>query len=88
MSGQHNGVHVILQQNFMPKAIYIHCMAHRLNLVICHVCLIVPYIDEFFSIISKIHEYFTTSGVTNRYFCDAQKLLKLGIKIKHFNLLV
>ena len=49
-------------------------MAHRINLVICDVCSVVPYIDEFFSIVSKIHEYFTASGVTNRYFYDAQKL--------------
>ncbi len=81
MSGKHNGVHVILQQNHMPRGIYIHCMAHRLNLVICDVCSVVPYVDEFFSIVSKIHEYFTESGVTNRYFCDAQKLLELGKRI-------
>lgn len=78
MSGDQNGVHAILQQNFIPRAIYIHCMAHRINLVICDVCSVVPYIDEFFSIVSKIHEYFTGSGVTNRYFCDAQKVLGLG----------
>ncbi|CAF3369991.1 unnamed protein product [Rotaria sp. Silwood2] len=82
MSGQYSGVHAILQQNFMPKAIYIHCMAHRLNLVICHVCLVIPYIEEFFSILSNIHNYFISSGVTNRYFCDAQKLLKLDTTSK------
>ena len=37
----------------MPRAIYIHCMAHRVNLIICDVCLLVPYIDEFFLLFLK-----------------------------------
>ena len=83
MAGQCNGVHVILRQNFMPRAMYIHCMVHRVNLVVCDVCSLVPYIDEFFSIVSKIHGYFTKSGITNRYFCDAQKSLELSKKNKN-----
>lgn len=82
MAGEQNGVHVILQKNFMPRAIYFHCMAHRLNLVICDVCCVVPYVDEFFSILSKIHQYFSASGVTNRYFREAQQLLELSKPIE------
>ena len=31
MAGQCNGVHVILRQNFVPRAMYIHCMVHRVK---------------------------------------------------------
>ena len=82
MAGEQNGVHVILPKNFMPGTIYFHSMVHRLNLVICDVCCVVPYVDEFFSLLSKIHQYFSASGVTNRYFHEAQKLLELGKPIE------
>ena len=78
MSGKNAGVQTIMRQNYMPKGIYIHCFAHRLNLVIGDVCKIVSYIDEFMGILSKIHEYFTCSAVTNEYFRQAQRLLGLG----------
>ncbi|CAF1658030.1 unnamed protein product [Rotaria magnacalcarata] len=77
MSGCHAGVQTILRDNFMPKGIYIHCFAHKLNLVIIDVCQVVTYCAEFYSIISKITTYFTASGVTNVYFKNAQQLLEL-----------
>ncbi|CAF2121474.1 unnamed protein product [Rotaria magnacalcarata] len=43
MSGCHAGVQTILRDNFMPKGIYIHCFAHKLNLVIIDVCQVVTY---------------------------------------------
>jgi hypothetical protein len=78
MSGKNAGVQAILRENFMPNAIYIHCYVHRLNLVIVDVCLSISYVIEFYRIISKIHKYFTASGVTNQYFRDAQNQLQLG----------
>lgn len=40
MSGSEGGVQSKLRQNHPPasKAIYIHCMAHKLNLVIVDMC--------------------------------------------------
>ena len=49
MSGCHAGVQTILRDNFMPKGIYIHCFAHKLNLVIIDVCQVVTYCAEFYS---------------------------------------
>lgn len=80
MGGKHAGVQAILREQFMPKAIYIHCHVHRLNLVILDVCVSISYVCEFYAIIKKIHSYFTASGVTNEYFRDAQNQLKLGRK--------
>ncbi|CAF4094911.1 unnamed protein product, partial [Rotaria magnacalcarata] len=45
MSGCHAGVQTILRDNFMPKGIYIHCFAHKLNLVIIDVCQVVTYYE-------------------------------------------
>jgi len=78
MSGKNAGLQAILRENFMPNAIYVHCYVHRLNLVIVHVSLSISYLNEFYRVLSKIHEYFTASGVTNRYFREAQCHLKLG----------
>lgn len=65
MGGIHVGVQTLMRQNYMSRGIYIHCFAHRLNLVTGSVCKVVSYIDEFMVILSKIHEYFTYSSVTN-----------------------
>jgi hypothetical protein len=37
MPGCHAGLHVLLKEH-MPHEIYIHCSAHRLNLVINGTC--------------------------------------------------
>lgn len=83
MSGKHAGLQAILRENYMPRGIYIHCSTHRLNLVIVDTCKGVPYVDEFFSIMSKLHDYFSSSGVTNEYFRDAQQLLNIGMYVLH-----
>jgi hypothetical protein len=81
MAGRCAGVQAILRQNHMPNSIYIHCHAHRLNLVIVDVSKIVQYINEFYQIISKIHSYFTSSSVTNEYYQIAQQKLALSMFI-------
>jgi hypothetical protein len=78
MSGKNAVVQAILRQNYAPSAIYVHCYAHQLNLVICDVSKVVPYLPEFYSILSKIHSYFSRSSVTNEWFKSVQKELKLG----------
>ncbi|CAF1442011.1 unnamed protein product [Rotaria magnacalcarata] len=78
MSGRHAGVQTLMRQNYMPRGVYIHCFAHRLNLVICDVCIVVSYVDEFMGILSKIHQYFTSSSVNNEHFRHAQLSLQLN----------
>lgn len=79
MSGKCSGVQTVLRQSHMPRGIYIHCHAHRLNLVIVDVSKIIKYIHEFYQIIAKIHSYFISSSVTNEYYQLAQKKLALGM---------
>lgn len=78
MRGHIAGVQTIMRQMYMPKAVYVHCWTHRLHLVIVDVCRVVPFVDDFFSLVSKLYTYFTKSGVTNKYFRDAQEHLDLG----------
>lgn len=78
MSGKNGGVQALLRQQYIPHAIYVHCYAHKLNLVICDVTKDVPYLPEFYSIISKIYTYFHTSSVTSETFKLVQQQLNLG----------
>ena len=93
MSGRHAGLHVLLKEH-MPHGIYIHCSAHRLNLVINGTCQVVYYVLDYFSILSHIYSFFTESGVTNTYFKKAQQELSLSIyhncivKLSHFFLIL
>lgn len=43
MSGRFNGVQQKLKSKH-PKAIYIHCMAHRMNLIVLDMCKIVKVV--------------------------------------------
>ncbi|CAF3612443.1 unnamed protein product [Rotaria socialis] len=78
MSGKHAGVQALLRQRYIPNAIYVHCYAHKLNLVICDVTKSVPYLAEFYSIINAIYRYFNKSSVNNKTFKKVQQQLKLG----------
>ncbi|CAF1302516.1 unnamed protein product [Rotaria sordida] len=82
MSGKCAGVQTILRQSHMPQGIYIHCHAHRLNLVIVDVSKVIKYINEFYQIISKVHSYFISSSVTNEYYQQAQEKLALATSSK------
>jgi hypothetical protein len=75
MSDKHAGAQAILRQNSMVAAIYVHCFAHKINLVICDVSKVVPYLSEFYSIVSKIYTYFHSSSVTNEWFKNIQQQL-------------
>jgi hypothetical protein len=81
MSGNNAGVQTLLREQYIPKAIYVHCYAHKLNLVICDVTTAVPYLSEFYSIINKIYTYFHKSSVTSETFKLVQQQLNLGKNI-------
>lgn len=81
MSGNNAAVQALLRQQYIPNAIYVHCYAHKLNLVICDVTRAIPYLSEFYSIISKIYTYFHASSVTNETFKLVQQQLNLGKSI-------
>ncbi|CAF3185474.1 unnamed protein product, partial [Rotaria sp. Silwood2] len=77
MSGNNAGIQALLRQQYIPNAIYVHCYAHKLNLVICDVTSAVPYLSEFYSIINKVYTYFHTSSVMNETLKLVQQQLNL-----------
>ena len=78
MAGKNAGVQALLREKYIPRAIYVHCYAHKLNLVICDVTKNIPYLSEFYSIVNKIFSFFHSSSVTNETFKRVQKELHLG----------
>lgn len=58
MSGQFNGVQAQIRAIY-PKAIYVHCAAHSLNLAVSTACNIQP-IRNCLSIIEKLYVFFNT----------------------------
>lgn len=60
-----------------PEAIYVHCYAHQLNLVLCNTCKAVPEAVELFSLLECVYSFFSTSLVNHHKFMETQA--KLGL---------
>ncbi|KAE9522780.1 hypothetical protein AGLY_016821 [Aphis glycines] len=76
MSGKRNGVQSKLQERY-ECAIYTHCMAHRINLVVVDMCKNVEYANNFFNSLEALYVYFSRPS-TNKKLKDMQ--LKMDIK--------
>lgn len=77
MSSERKGVSGrILQKN--PKALYVHCSSHRLNLVVAKACSILP-VKNMLGQAQKIVSFF--SSVTRSQFL-AEKIEEYGLKFK------
>ncbi|XP_063615327.1 zinc finger MYM-type protein 1-like [Penaeus indicus] len=78
MSGPIGGVQARFRR-LHPEAIYIHCYAHELNLVLCHTCKAVTEAVELFALLESVYSFFTTSLVNHHSkFKDAQSRLGLA----------
>lgn len=58
MSGKYKGVQAIVREKY-PKAIYVHCAAHTLNLAVSNASNIQP-IRNCLGIIEKLYDFFNT----------------------------
>lgn len=54
MSGKHKGVQALIKQKH-PCAVFIHCLAHRVNLVVTDSCKNIPSSTEFFNTMEAIY---------------------------------
>uniref|UniRef100_I3KZS0 HAT C-terminal dimerisation domain-containing protein n=1 Tax=Oreochromis niloticus TaxID=8128 RepID=I3KZS0_ORENI len=77
MSRTVGGVQAHFQKKH-PEAIYVHCYAHELNLILCHTCRAVTETIEFFNMLESLHSFFSASLVNHHKFMDTQK--KLGLE--------
>ena len=80
MSGCCNGVSAkILGMN--PKAVYIHCCAHRLNLVLVDSCKNIAAASDFFSLLENLY-VFLSSSIPHSLFVKKQSELGQQRKIQ------
>ena len=59
LSGYPRGVQAVIREKY-PKALYVHCSAHSLNLVISSVCSILAF-KHFFGVLSQVCSFYHTS---------------------------
>ena len=62
MSGIHNGVQARISA-LNSKAVFVHCTAHNLNLVLNDTCNGILAIKAFYDIVQKIYVFFSESNV-------------------------
>ena len=73
MSGAFKGVQKLVR-DVAPFAIYVHCYAHRLNLVLVDCCKSVLAAREFFALLERLY-VFTSGSLMHKMWEDAQKEL-------------
>ena len=61
MSGEFNGVQAKIKE-FVPDAIFIHCYAHKLNLVLSQATFIIPECNVFCATFNGFSLFFTSSS--------------------------
>jgi hypothetical protein len=66
MSGKHSGVSTRITEQARFSH-YIHCYAHRLNLVLVDVAKAVPEASQFFSLLERLYVFFSGSYVHRRW---------------------
>ena len=66
MAGANAGVQALLRRmQTTPKAIYVHCLAHRLNLVLTDVCGSIDRVKTGFETVQLLYKFFSGSVVHN-----------------------
>ncbi|XP_029347858.1 zinc finger MYM-type protein 1-like [Acyrthosiphon pisum] len=76
MSGKFNGVQQKIKSKY-PYAVYTHCMAHRINLIVLDMCKLVKDTRIVFNCLETLYVYFSHPG-NDAKFTEIQ--VKLGIK--------
>ena len=80
MSGELGGAQKLIKDK-APMACYVHCYAHRLNLVLIDTVNVVPYTDNFFSLLEKVY-IFVSKSIVHECVIWLQKEMHPGEKIR------
>ena len=78
MSGSFSGVQARIRE-FAPHVMYIHCLAHRLNLVLISTIKSIAEVNEFFSTVQELYVFLSTSTPRHELFCEAQREANLEV---------
>jgi hypothetical protein len=77
MSGKDGGVQKLFRESH-PCAIYVHCYAHKLNLVICAACKAIPDATDFFETLEALYVFFVSSVKQSQDLKDVKESLGLS----------
>uniref|UniRef100_A0A3Q2TPK1 THAP-type domain-containing protein n=1 Tax=Fundulus heteroclitus TaxID=8078 RepID=A0A3Q2TPK1_FUNHE len=77
ISGPVGGVQARFREQH-PEAVYVHCYAPELNLVLCYTCKAIPEATTFFDLLENIYTFFSNSLVNHNKFIEIQN--QLGLK--------
>ena len=80
MSGKLGGVQKLIKDK-SPMANYLHCYAHRLNLVLIDTAKVVRQVDDFFSLLEQLY-IFISNSIVHENFVKLQKEMHPGEKIR------
>ena len=72
MSGEFNGVQEKFRILSGSPCIYVHCYAHRVNLVLVDVCNVQPASD-LFGVLEAVHNFLTVSSIRHDKFVAIEK---------------
>ena len=72
MSGEHTGVQSRIK-NIVDHCIFVHCHAHRLNLVLVSTARKICSCDNFFGVLQLLHSFFSVSAKRHHQYIQTQK---------------
>ncbi|KAJ4446342.1 hypothetical protein ANN_13037, partial [Periplaneta americana] len=76
MSGRHGRVQAIIRRKY-ARAIFVHCYAHQLNLVLLHSAKTIKEVKLFICNLTAFHSFFSRSSFR------AEQLRQLGFQLHH-----
>ena len=71
--GKFSGVQASFRNLTGSLCIYVHCHAHRVNLVLVDTCSIITAAGDLFGLLEAIHNFVTVSSIRHEKFVDIQK---------------
>lgn len=76
MAGRHRGVQTLVRE-YCPQALFVHCYAHQLNLVLLHGAKNIKEVKLFICNITCFHTFFSRSSTRS------EVLRQMGFKLPH-----
>ena len=79
MSGHLSGVQTRIREEVGRGCVYIHCYAHRLNLVVVNTASSIHKVNDFFGLMEAIYRFLTASSLRHDKFINSQKKDKVKV---------
>jgi len=73
MSGEFNGVQAQFRDMCASPCIYVHCYAHRVNLVLVDTCISVAAVGDCIGLLQAVHNFVTVPTVRHDKFVEIQQ---------------